>query len=181
MCLVQICPFFPHRLHGDSCAYSISWSTLMLLLHTDFRQSLMEWNTNDQKDLLESASSWRRGPEWYHTNSPQNSLNMERLLRSSQSREKMASQYKLLFSTDVFHIYWTNQVQQYECVWWLCSEKKKTLTAATGTSISTKSPAKECLMSLSLTSKKYWAHSYKPERNIISYRFSWKEHTKNSN
>lgn len=35
------------------------------------------------------------------------------------------------------------------------------LTAATGTSISTKSPARECLMSLSFTSKKYWAHSYK--------------------
>lgn len=29
------------------------------------------------------------------------------------------------------------------------------LTAATGTRISTKSPARECLMSLSFTSKKY--------------------------
>lgn len=33
------------------------------------------------------------------------------------------------------------------------------LTAATGTSISTKSPANECLMSLSFTSRKYCAHS----------------------
>lgn len=33
------------------------------------------------------------------------------------------------------------------------------LTAATGTRISTKSPANECLMSLSFTSKKYCAHS----------------------
>lgn len=32
-------------------------------------------------------------------------------------------------------------------------------TAATGTRISTKRPAKACLMSLSLTSRKYWAHS----------------------
>ncbi len=39
--------------------------------------------------------------------------------------------------------------------------KMAVLTAATGTSISTKSPARECLMSLSFTSKKYWAHSYK--------------------
>lgn len=37
------------------------------------------------------------------------------------------------------------------------------LTAATGTNISTKSPARECLMSLSFTSKKYWAHSLKRE------------------
>lgn len=37
----------------------------------------------------------------------------------------------------------------------------KLLTAATGTRISTKRPAKACLMSLSLTSRKYWAHSCK--------------------
>lgn len=37
----------------------------------------------------------------------------------------------------------------------------KWLTAATGTRISTKRPAKACLMSLSLTSRKYWAHSCK--------------------
>lgn len=33
------------------------------------------------------------------------------------------------------------------------------LTAATGTRISTNSPARACFISLSLTSKKYWAHS----------------------
>lgn len=34
------------------------------------------------------------------------------------------------------------------------------LTAATGIRISTKRPARACFISLSLTSKKYWAHSY---------------------
>lgn len=38
-------------------------------------------------------------------------------------------------------------------------------TAATGTKISTKSPAKACLMSLSLTSRKYWAHSCRKEKS----------------
>lgn len=36
---------------------------------------------------------------------------------------------------------------------------KNSLTAATGTRISTKRPAKACLMSLSFTSRKYCAHS----------------------
>lgn len=51
-------------------------------------------------------------------------------------------------------------------------EEGNKLTAATGTRISTKSPAKACLMSLSLTSRKYWAHSWPKEsiniRNWLS-------------
>lgn len=37
---------------------------------------------------------------------------------------------------------------------------KMLLTAATGIRISTKRPARACFISLSLTSRKYWAHSW---------------------
>lgn len=45
--------------------------------------------------------------------------------------------------------------------------EEETLTAATGSRISTKRPARACLMSLSLTSRKYWAHSWKHEQNTL--------------
>ena len=46
-------------------------------------------------------------------------------------------------------------------------KNKNGLTAATGIRISTNKPASACFISLSFTSKKYWAHSFRGGKRYI--------------
>lgn len=66
---------------------------------------------------------------------------------------------KIIIICDYELEWWFNGYLDYFYMQMAITLNEDALTAATGTRISTKSPANECLMSLSFTSKKYCAHS----------------------
>lgn len=130
---------------------------------------------NMVRNLPESASSQRRGPVWYRINSLQNFVSREHSPHSSHSGRKTMMQSslqkkKILFLITITSlpqnpVFFDINTKQQDLVRKALQQnvtlciKQNALTAATGTSISTKSPANECLMSLSFTSRKYCAHS----------------------